>query len=94
MLQAEVNQLIVMARRSGDNWYIGAMGVQHTAGIDLKVPLKFLGPGTYRAEQFLDDEAAPTRFAMHDATVTSGDTLQLSLSPAGGGAFVKLIPRP
>lgn len=94
VLQAELGKLIVIARRSGDTWYIGAMGAQQKDGLVTKVALSFLGPGRYRAEHFVDDEAAPTRYAMLETEVTASDDLQLTLSPFGGGAFVKLVTRP
>jgi len=92
VLQAELSKVIVIARRSGANWYIGVMGDQQPSGIDLHLNLGFLGPGRFRAEQFLDDEQAPERYAIRDKEVTASRDLGLSLSPYGGGALIRLVP--
>ncbi len=91
VLDAKLGELIVIARRSANVWYVGAMtdGQART----LSLPLTFLSIGPHRAEEFVDDESVSTRFAIREESVTSATHLQLSLSPAGGG-LVRLTPTP
>jgi alpha-glucosidase len=86
-LSAEVAQHLVIARRSGNRWYLGAMNGD--APLSLRVPLKFLGAGRWKLHAFADTpESArqPERIADTTATVGAEDTLELSLAPAGGYA--------
>ncbi len=91
VLDAKLSEFIVIARRSGETWYIGAMTDVHARSLHL--PLNFLAAGRYRAEQFVDDETASTRFLIREDSVTSTSHLKLALSAAGGG-LVRLTPRP
>ena len=91
VLDAQLGQYIVIARRSGQSWYIGAM-TDHQAR-DLELPLKFLPAVQYQAEEFVDDESVATRLAIRTVSVNSASHLKLSLSPAGGG-LIRLTPIP
>jgi alpha-glucosidase len=75
-------ELIVVARRLGAEWWVGAMGGREPRQVE--VPLGFLGPGRFRAEVFRDDRAAPGRFARRTEDVTTADVLRAELAPAGG----------
>lgn len=88
-LVGEVGKFIVIARRSGKDWWVGAM-----AGVvarDLKIPLDFLGPGSFTAEIYSDDRNADHGFAHRSETVSSTDALDASLAPAGGHV-IRLTP--
>jgi alpha-glucosidase len=52
VLDAEIGQKAVIARRKGDDWYIGAMTDWNAREVELK--LDFLSDGTYEATMFLD----------------------------------------
>ncbi|MBW3539593.1 MAG: glycoside hydrolase family 97 protein, partial [Planctomycetes bacterium] len=72
---AEVGELLVIARRKGDNWHLGGM----TAGKkkEVAVPLKFLGGGRFQAELYLDDpEKGPTALTYRKQIVSATDTLR------------------
>ena len=88
VLDARVGEFIVIARRSGTTWYIGAMtdGTART----LKVSLKFLGPGPLMSQLWFDDKAADHGLAQRNTQVTATDDLVLDL-PAGGGALVQFV---
>ena len=60
-LAGKVGEFIVMARRHGAEWWVGAMGGREPR--EVEVPLGFLGPGRFRAEVYRDDlsSAAPPR---------------------------------
>jgi alpha-glucosidase len=90
-VEAQVGQSVAIARRSGANWWIGAMTDRKQR--ELKLPLEFLGVGKFRAKIYQDDLAAPQRFARRSQDVTASDVLTLPLA-ASGGALVKLMPYP
>jgi alpha-glucosidase len=85
ILAGDIGQYIVSARRKGDTWYIGAM--TNEAGRTLKVPLSFLGKGSYTA-QLLQDGADATRLKRSDSKVSSTQSLTLKLAPSGGAVAV------
>jgi alpha-glucosidase len=94
VLAAEVAQHVVLARRSGDRWYLAALNGD--APLTLRVPLAFLGGGTWSLRAFADTaESALKPETITDTTrpVASSDTLELVLAPAGGYAAI-LTPRP
>lgn len=83
---------VVLARRSGENWYLGAM--TNWDARDLELPLDFLGAGEYEAAIFADGPAADkaaTSLAISRKRVTAADKLVVHLAP-GGGAAVILTP--
>ncbi|HLA70272.1 MAG TPA: glycoside hydrolase family 97 protein [Steroidobacteraceae bacterium] len=88
-LVARVGEEVVIARRSGNDWWIGAMTDRNAR--DVRVSLSFLPAGTFRAEIYRDDLAAEPRFKIETRQVTSSNALSLPLA-AAGGALVKLTP--
>lgn len=89
VLEGKVADYIVIARRRGDTWYLGAM--TDDAARTLEVPLDFLGEGRFTAHVFADaPEAAdyPDRVSEQRSAVTSGDQLTLRMTPAGGYAAI------
>jgi alpha-glucosidase len=85
--------MIVLARRKGENWYVGAMTDWEAREIALG--LDFLGVGEYEARVFADGPDAAmeaTSLAIGKKRVMAGDTLDLRLAP-GGGAAVILTPK-
>lgn len=87
-ITGEVGQSIVLARRKGADWWIGAM--TNEAGRTVTVPLGFLGAGAFAAD-IRQDGATPTDLAATKRTVKAGDVLTLKLAPSGGAA-VRLTP--
>lgn len=88
-LEARVADYVVVARKNGRTWYIGAMtdGLQRTFTIDLD----FLDNGRYRSEIF-QDGFNTHRFASDyrrlEQPVTRQDRLKLKLAPGGGWAAI------
>jgi alpha-glucosidase len=78
-LDGKVGDFIVVARRKGEEWYVGAITGEE--GRDVSLPLSFLGSGEYIAEIY-GDSAGTKR-------VNASDSLQLKLAP-GGGVAVRL----
>lgn len=85
VLAGDIGQYIVMARRKGDAWYIGAMTNEEARTIE--VPLDFLGQGGYSAH-VQQDGADVNHLTTSDLITDSGKTLTLSLAPSGGAVAV------
>jgi alpha-glucosidase len=88
-----VGDYVIIARRRGADWYIGAMNGGKRR--DVEAPLGFLGAGRYRAEVYADDleGSRPYRIAQRSETVTARDVLRVRLESAGG-CLVRLTPLP
>jgi alpha-glucosidase len=84
-IDGEPGRDIVLARRQGKVWYLGAMTSDEAR--TERVSLRFLPPGTYRATVW-QDGAAPNEVKRSERTVTRADTLALQLAAAGGAAVV------
>lgn len=87
VLSGEPVSHIVIARRKGANWYVG--GITNGDARDLKIPLDFLGAGSFSAQMIADapDAAvAPGKTAITNRPVTRTDSLNVRLAPAGGFA--------
>lgn len=78
-------ELATLARRNGDDWYIGSICV---AKQDMVVPLDFLDEGEYYAYIYKDG-ASRWDLDVEVRTVTSADTLSVPMS-ANGGCTVKI----
>jgi alpha-glucosidase len=85
VLQGDIGQYIVTARRKGDVWYIGAMTNEQSRA--LTIPLSFLGAGAYTAATW-HDGATPTTLLTGTQKVTANDTLTLNLAGSGGGSAI------
>ncbi len=91
-LQGEVGDYIVIARRHGREWYVGAM--TDWSPRNLKISLQFLGEGLYRAEIYQDSRRVPEDPSRVEAVlqeVSAGSQLEISLV-SGGGCAVRLLP--
>jgi alpha-glucosidase len=83
-LAGNVGEYVVIARRNGADWYVGAMNGRQPRHVEL--PLRFLGEGHYRAEIYADDPQKKTTHGLSQRIddVTSQDQLNVKLEPAGG----------
>ncbi|HEX7071875.1 MAG TPA: glycoside hydrolase family 97 protein, partial [Rhodothermales bacterium] len=78
---------IVIARRSGEAWFIGA-NTDWTART-VEVSLDFLGPGEHNAEIYADGPNAANDandIVFETRTLSQGDTLRIDMAPGGGMA--------
>ncbi|WP_457421191.1 glycoside hydrolase family 97 protein [Roseateles sp. P5_E7] len=89
-IAGEPGQDIVLARRHGKTWYIGAMTGDEAR--TQKVSLGFLPAGNWRATIWQDGEVV-REVRRTQRKVTRKDVLSLSLAAAGGAAVV-LEPLP
>ena len=89
----EIGEYAVVARRSGHQWFLGA--INNASPRTLDVPLDFLQPEmAYVARVYADapEQDSRTRVAIRDIAVRQGDNLKLSLQ-ANGGAAVRVFPK-
>jgi len=85
ILQGDIGQYIVSARRKGKDWYIGAMTNEEAR--TLTISLSFLSKGNYKAHILQDGKTIST-LEKTEATKSSKDTITLILAPSGGAAAV------
>lgn len=79
---------IILARRKGRDWYIGAM-TNETART-VAIPLALFEPGRFEATIW-SDGSSPNAVERATRAVSSGDTLSLAMRAGGGGA-IRLRP--
>ncbi|HUA59753.1 MAG TPA: glycoside hydrolase family 97 catalytic domain-containing protein, partial [Verrucomicrobiae bacterium] len=87
-------QYITMARRRGQEWFLGSM--TNWDARDLDVPLDFLGAGRYQAEIYADSEDAdryPKNVSIVKKPVDRSVHLKIRLA-SGGGYAVRFVPLP
>jgi alpha-glucosidase len=83
---------ITVARRHGNQWFLGSLNNWDARQLDL--PLDFLGPGNYTAEIYSDaNDAAdhPKNVRIERNPVTRSSHLQAGLA-SGGGYAVRFVP--
>lgn len=88
-LQGEIGAYIVQARRSGDDWFAGAMTGLQARDITINTA-DFLQKGKkYRVEMYNDDPMLNTRTKVASTvqTLKAGKVLKLHLQPSGGAAL-------
>lgn len=90
VLQAVPGDLVTIARRSGEDWYVGSMcNTLHDAVIDLS----FLGDGEYYAVICKDGETQE-EIVGEMQVVTKEDTLTIPMLETGGAAIKILKEKP
>ncbi len=92
VISGTVGEQILMARRSGSDWYLGAL--TNSSPRNLSVILDFLGKGKWNMRVWRDAPDAKENaehISTEERTVKLGDVLNLKLAPAGG-AVVRLWP--
>ncbi|MDP1890804.1 MAG: glycoside hydrolase family 97 protein [Gemmatimonadaceae bacterium] len=93
VLTAKVGEYIVTARRSGRDWYLGAL--TNWTARDIEVELSWLGAGAFTADVFRDGpnaHRAGVDYERAELALTAGDKLTLRLAP-GGGFAARITPR-
>lgn len=94
-LDGEPGEFVVVARRAGDRYFLGAITGDSPRTVD--VPLDFLADGVkYRAVIYADGPDAdwrtnPCSYVISEKTVTSDDVLNVVMA-SGGGQAVTFIP--
>ena len=85
VLEAKVSDYILMARRSGDTWFVGAM--TDWSPREMELDLGFLPEGNYKMEVWKDGINASKHaadFAQEEMSVTNGSKVTIEMAPGGG----------
>ena len=85
---AEVDQWVSVARRTGNDWYVGT--INNSQERDIEIPLKFLSKGNYIAEIYsdaADSEQNPNHLFKQLLKVDNSDYLPVHLLSGGGQAI-------
>ena len=83
VLQAEVGEYIVTARRKGNTWYIG--GITNWTERDVVVDLSVLGLQNSRVQLYADGANAHRKGSDYSVKVLEGTTsFKVHLAPGGG----------
>ncbi|TWU42128.1 glycoside hydrolase family 97 protein [Novipirellula artificiosorum] len=93
VLQGEIGRYALIARRKGEQWFIGAMnsGTERT----LIVPLDFLASGhSYVAHRYVDNPSIDTRTKVQivRTPVDASSVLRVEMSSQGGQA-IRIAPK-
>jgi len=86
-LDSKVGEYIAIARRKGNEWFVGAM--TNWTPRDLILDFSFLPAGNYTAEVFKDGVNADrnaTDYKKEVVNISSGDKINIHLAPGGGWA--------
>jgi alpha-glucosidase len=88
---SEIGELVLLARRKGDIWFLAAMNGPGARTI--QVPLSFLSAGSYRSALVRDDAPDGSTVRVESSVVTPKNTITLNLQAGGGflGRFTKAI---
>jgi len=92
VLDAKIADYVVVARRSGKEWYVGAMSDWTPRELD--VDFSFLPEGTFRMQSYEDGVNADRMagdYKMTKGQVTKSTKLKIKLAPGGGWA-ARLVP--
>ncbi len=83
-------QYIVLARRKGNTWYLGAMTNESSRKVNIS--LHFLKKNQKYKARILKDasdaETTPQHVVMDNKTITSSESLHLKLAKSGGAAII------
>ncbi|MEK7238951.1 MAG: glycoside hydrolase family 97 protein [Gemmatimonadota bacterium] len=93
VLSAKVGEYIVTARRSGRQWYLGA--ITNWTARDLEIDLSWLGSGAFNADIYRDGPNADRTgvdYQREQRPVSANERLKISLAP-GGGFVARIVPR-
>jgi len=85
LLKGKISKYTVLARRSGDTWFVGAITNKDERLID--IPTDFLKSGKYHIESIEDGMNANTNatdYKLINKDFKSGEVLPIKLAPGGG----------
>lgn len=89
IVAGEIGQFITVARRSGEDWFMGT--VTNNDARTVSIDCSFLTPGKkYKAILYNDDPATPTRthVSRKEQVIDHATVLEVSLAASGGQAIL------
>ncbi len=93
VLEAKVGEYIVIARRKGNDWFLGA--ITGHAGKVIQLNSNFLQNGNWEATTYSDSEDAgvyPNKVNKQIQMIASNASIELKLAP-GGGAVMHIVKK-
>ena len=91
VLHAKIGEYTVVARKNGENWYLG--GVTNWDKRSMEISFDFLDEGNYKMEYIEDGINADTRatdYKKKERIITKEDSVNINMVP-GGGWIAKVI---
>jgi alpha-glucosidase len=90
VLDARIADYVVVARRNGKDWYVGAMNDWTLRAVD--IDLSFLSDGIFTMDAYQDGVNANRNASDYHKTTTSVNrTTKLKVQLAGGGGWAARI---
>ncbi len=89
VLNASVGEYIVVARKSGSQWFIGGMTNSEERSLD--IDLSFLKDGNHKVIIFQDADDAnddPTHAVRNEIEISNADSMQIKFAKGGGFAAI------
>lgn len=89
VLDAKVADYVLVARKNGAEWYVGAM--TDWTGRELTVDFSFLGPGRHTIDIYKDGINADrigNDFKKENKKISARDKMKIKLAPGGGWAAI------
>lgn len=92
VIHGKIGEYAVIARRSGDDWFVGCMNSGKPRTLD--VPLSFLDRGReYVAHIYSDDATVKTRTHVKiERFLVNADTVLRAILSAKGGQAIRIVP--
>lgn len=84
VIAGEIAKFIVIARRNGSDWFVGAMTNEQRRTVT--IPLAFLRNDRFKATIYADGRS-PTALTITERVVSGDNTIELRLASSGGGAI-------
>ena len=84
-----LDKYLTIARRNGENWYIGS--INNSEEREISIPLDFLPQGNYEATVYSDTASAktnPNQLTREVKDVNNGTTLKVKMAGGGGHAII------
>lgn len=92
VLQAEIGQIGVIARRKGNDWFVG--GINGKTARQIEVDFSFLESGaTYNAKVYTDDEMVKTRTQVKIEAIEVSNHSKLNMDLKSNNGFVMHITK-
>ncbi|HMJ70798.1 MAG TPA: glycoside hydrolase family 97 protein [Cyclobacteriaceae bacterium] len=89
VLDAKVGEYVVIARRKGNEWFVG--GITNSQTRELNINLSMIGDGSHTATVYTDAADAstePNHISREERQVTRLDPVKVKLAPGGGFCIV------
>lgn len=84
-LDGKVSEYVAIARKHGNDWYVGAL--TNWTGREMELDLSFLGEGNFKAEIFKDGvnaDRAGRDYKKEVITIPANKKLKIKMAPGGG----------